>query len=132
MHSTTLSCIASAATLAPWHRGLDIVSYLLHKRVDEADKEAIAAYLSSYDKTIPPDMLPRLPSVQTIAKKLQEPRNSGVGPDGMPFAFYRNLSDLLAPIFFFFFIIGNFSKFEPLSYRDHLLHVVVTSQGGGV
>ena len=77
------------------HYGANIWS----KRVDEADKEAIAAYLSSYDKTIPPDMLPRLPSVQTIAKKLQEPRNSGVGPDGMPFAFYRNLSDLLAPIF---------------------------------
>ena len=61
------------------------------KRPDAPTKDEINEYLKSYDKFIKDEHTPDIPTHEDIAKQIKKSKNTACGPDGMPFALYRNL-----------------------------------------
>ena len=54
--------------------------------------------LRSYGKTIPEASTPCLPSLEDVTSAIRTTNNSCAGPDGVPFAVYRHLCDIAAPV----------------------------------
>ena len=67
-------------------------------RTDAPSASARADYLENYDKNLPEEMRPDLPTVESIEKVLDNPKTTSPGPDGMPFSLYSELRDIAAPI----------------------------------
>ena len=68
------------------------------RRPDAPPGSSINNFLDTYNIKIPPDSLPKIPTLAQIEIRIKKTRNSAPGPDGIPFAFYRAVSDLAAPI----------------------------------
>jgi len=72
------------------------------KRTNSPSRSEIEEFLSFYTKTFPthPDLIPKIPSIAEIAKKLEKTNDSAHGVDGVPFSAYRSFSDLVSPILY--------------------------------
>ena len=68
------------------------------KRDDAPDQNTIDEYLKTYTKSIDDDSTPHIPTIDITTKHINAPKNTACGPDGMPFALYRNLIPIAAPI----------------------------------
>jgi ribonuclease HI len=68
------------------------------RRQDAPSDSSIRDYLDTYNINIPPDCLPKIPTLSQIEDRIKKTQNSAPGPDGLPFAFYRAVCDLAAPI----------------------------------
>ena len=68
------------------------------KRADAAGADARAKYLDNYTKTLPGNMKPNVPSLDTVLDILKNPKHTSPGPDGLPFSLYGELSDITAPV----------------------------------
>ena len=68
------------------------------RRPNAATPSEIDSYLAFYDKKIPDAARPRLPTLEVVLETIKKPKNTSPGPDGMPFALYRNLQDLAGPM----------------------------------
>ena len=64
----------------------------------DPEKEVISDYLRDYTKHIersPPKM-----SEEHFRTVMSKPRDSSIGPDGIPFSVYRSLVDIAAPLLY--------------------------------
>ena len=62
------------------------------ERTNSPTSEVLNNYFKDYDKTI--KIIPTLPTIDQITDTIKATNNSCAGPDGIPFAFYRNLLDI--------------------------------------
>ena len=81
------------------------------KRPDAPAKQEIDEYLKTYDKYIDEEHAPELPSREDIANQIKKAKNTACGPDGMPFALYRNLLPISTTIIYD--IISSMAKGTP-------------------
>lgn len=58
---------------------------------------ARAAYLRAYDGQVDPSGI-CIPTIDAVKKSILHTNNSCAGPDGIPFAYYRKMADIYAPI----------------------------------
>jgi len=68
------------------------------QRKDAPPQSKIDEYLDSYTKTLDDKNTPRAPTIENTTKHINIPKNTACGPDGMPFALYRGLIHISAPI----------------------------------
>ena len=68
------------------------------ERKDSPEQEQIDSSLEDYDARIPPHLKPTIPSIKNIKKHINTNKNTSPGPDGLPFAFYKNFIDITATI----------------------------------
>jgi ribonuclease HI len=68
------------------------------RRQDAPPGSQIRAFLDTYNIKIPQNSIPKKPTLAQIESRIKKTHNSAPGPDGLPFAFYRAVSDLAAPI----------------------------------
>ena len=57
-----------------------------------------AAYLATYNKTIPTEHMPIFPTIDRVTAHITKPKHTKHGPDGLPFALYRAHPDIVGPI----------------------------------
>ena len=89
-----ITCPKQQAKLAKTFWGEEIWS----KRKNAPNSDKRAEYLKSYTKTLPENIKPDVPVIETVLDILAKPKPSSPGPDGMPFSLYSSLSDISAPI----------------------------------
>ena len=68
------------------------------RRKNAATPAARSDYLKNYNRTLPENIKPKAPSIDTIYAVLEKPKPTSPGPDGLPFSLYSELSDIAAPI----------------------------------
>ena len=57
-------------------------------------------YFNSYNKRIDPSLSPAMPTKRLVRQTIRNTNNSCAGPDGIPFAIYRNLIDISSDVIF--------------------------------
>ena len=77
-----------------------------------------------YRKSIPPSLLPCIPSVDVILDIILSTNNSCAGPDGVPFEAYRAVADQLAPVFHAAILLMGLGALPPEGFNDGLLFLL--------
>ena len=70
----------------------DFWSQIWRERDDAPSNKVLNNYFNNYNKHI--NVIPKIPSLEDISHNIKSTNNSCAGPDGIPFAFYRELIDI--------------------------------------
>jgi hypothetical protein len=68
------------------------------ERSDAPSETPLDGYLEDHPVRVPRNLLPALPSADLVLDGVLHTNNSCPGPDGVPFAFYRSCSTVVAPL----------------------------------
>ena len=68
------------------------------KRLNQPSDPFAHPLIRDYHKEVPLEFQPAVPDVEDMLAVIEDSNNSSPGPDGVPFAIYRNVAVLAAPI----------------------------------
>jgi hypothetical protein len=94
------------------------------RREGAPNRRDIDAYLANYDKRIPAHLLPTLPTTSDIADEILATKDSAAGKDGIPFACYRALVGIAAPIIAGVLAAMAQGEVPPRGYNHGRLYVI--------
>ena len=94
------------------------------RRSNPPSASELEKFLSNYDKTIPEEHLPQLPTLLHFYAAIEDTNNSSAGPDGIPFSCYRSLKLVAAPIMFEVFISLASGEHPPKGFNYGRLYII--------
>lgn len=94
------------------------------RRTGAPSEEVLDDYLQRYQKIIPPNLMPQLPSLYHFVAAIEDTNNSSAGRDGIPFSCYRALRFTAAPILQDVFMALAEGRSPPAGFNHGRLYVI--------